>query len=385
MGDRTKRIFISDIHLGDARSMSEPHPYGWFRQNVFLLTRFLEEQLTAPDVKEVVILGDLFDDWVIPVNASPLTAFDSICSNVANKPVVDMLRALAASPDVKLAYVPGNHDMGMNAAGISAAKEFMEATFPGIRYFCDNSIPLGVYNVGPLVAEHGNRYCVFNAPDTWTGTDTFLPLGYFISRMVAYKVKEAGHDKDPHDIFIDYLRRYSSRDTHFVDDLFYIIAAYAGLTPSDPIDLEGIPGYPAKLTVGEIGKRFRNLFQDWDEVPGHINLASAIVGDIKNLWYAACTHFCIGSHIKIVIFGHTHAPTMGCLYERGHLSENVTVSPRTPCRAIYANCGTWVDKAKQGCTYVETEEVANKRRYYVRVRKYPSKKLYQAMEGFVET
>jgi UDP-2,3-diacylglucosamine pyrophosphatase LpxH len=60
MANRTKRIFISDIHLGDEESMTAPHPYGWFKENIPLLAQFLEKQRTAVDVKEVVILGDLF-------------------------------------------------------------------------------------------------------------------------------------------------------------------------------------------------------------------------------------------------------------------------------------------------------------------------------------
>ena len=74
MSDRTKRIFISDIHMSDQKSMSGINPYCWFRKNIDTLAKFLDEQLAAPDVKEVVILGDLFDQWVIPVNASPINS-----------------------------------------------------------------------------------------------------------------------------------------------------------------------------------------------------------------------------------------------------------------------------------------------------------------------
>ena len=68
MGNRTKRIFISDIHLGDDRSMSAPNPYGCLKKNIPVLAQFLEDQRRATDVKEVVILGDLFDAWIIPVS-----------------------------------------------------------------------------------------------------------------------------------------------------------------------------------------------------------------------------------------------------------------------------------------------------------------------------
>ena len=78
MANRTKRIFISDIHMGDERSINDPNHYGWFKNNIPVLTQFLDDQLNAPDVKEVIILGDLFDTWVIPVDYSALITFDNV-------------------------------------------------------------------------------------------------------------------------------------------------------------------------------------------------------------------------------------------------------------------------------------------------------------------
>jgi UDP-2,3-diacylglucosamine pyrophosphatase LpxH len=101
---RTKRVFISDIHMSDERSMTAQNPYCWFKKNIRILERFLDEQLQSTDVKEVVILGDLFETWVVPTNYEPLTSFADICSNPANKPVIDKLKALAAHREIKLAY-----------------------------------------------------------------------------------------------------------------------------------------------------------------------------------------------------------------------------------------------------------------------------------------
>jgi hypothetical protein len=382
MGNRTKRIFISDIHLGDDRSMSAPNPYGCLKKNIPVLAQFLEDQRRATDVKEVVILGDLFDAWIIPVNYAPLTSFDKICSNGANKPIIDSLQALAASPDIKLAYVPGNHDMGMNVAGISATKQFMEKNFPGIRYFCNNTVPLGSYNVGTLAAEHGNRYCLFNAPDTWTAPDTFLPLGYFISRVVTYKVLTTGQEGDPRDIFITFLQEFM-KHPDFIEDLFKAIAADAGLKSGDMIQMSGVPGYPDTMTVQETGRRFRNLIRNWEKTPGNINVPTAIMGDLENLSYAASLVYFLpfSSNTNIVIFGHTHIPTMSKNYGSNSLPDDTGAAKKIPCSRIYANSGTWVDLGKYGCTYVETEEVTDERRHYVRLKKYPSNTCID--EGFV--
>jgi hypothetical protein len=382
MADRNKRIFISDIHMGDDKSMSAPNPYGWLKRNILVLAQFLEDQLRATDVKEVVILGDLFDTWLIPSNYAPLTSFDKICSNAANKPIIDGLKALAASPSIKLAYVPGNHDMSMDADGISATKQFMEKNFPGIRYFCNNAVPLGSYNVGTLAAEHGNRYCLFNAPDTWTAPDTFLPLGYFISRLVAYKVLKTGHEGDPRDIFITFLKEFM-KHPDFIEDLFNAVAKDAGLKPGDTTQMMGVPGYPDMTSVEETGRRFRNLIQNWEKTPGNINVPTAVVGDYENLSYAADQAYFspFRSNINIVIFGHTHIPDIIEKGESNAPSGDIGVPREIPCSCIYANSGTWVDLGKHGCTYVETEEKADERRHYVRLKEYPGNICIK--EGFV--
>jgi len=383
MADRTKRIFISDIHMGDARSTTGPNAYGWFKNNIPVLGNFLAELNKAGDVKEVVILGDLFDDWIIPADYAPLTSFGDICSNPANKPVIDGLKKLAANPDIKLAYVPGNHDMSMNVAGISETKKFLEATFPNIRFFCNNQEPKGTYCVGTLAAEHGNSYCLFNAPDSFTATNTFPPLGYFISRLVAYKTATTGKQENYISILVKFLQQFL-KYPNFIEQMFKAIADDAGLKPGDRIKLKGVPGYPASLTINDISKRFGDLLFNWRNTKGLINLAEAIQGDLENLACAAYTsyfsHF--GSNVNIVIFGHTHIPVMDKRYDLIDPEAPGAIHPSdVPCSYIYANSGTWVDNTTHGCTYVETEEVPDSRQHYVRIRQYPGNDILE--EGFV--
>jgi UDP-2,3-diacylglucosamine pyrophosphatase LpxH len=383
MGGRTKRIFISDIHMGDDRSMSGDHPYCWFMKNVDTLAGFLEEQRKAPDVKEVVILGDLFDDWVIPTDIKPLTSFNNICSNKNNEKIIASMRALAADPDVKLAYVPGNHDMCMHNADMAQTRWFVETVFPGIRYICDSQGPVGTYNLGTIAAEHGHKYALFNAPWKNPDFDCFLPLGYFISRLVAYKVSKEGTEEDPRKILINFLKNVFSDRAGIIEDMLAAIAEDANLAPDGDINLNGITGYPASKKIKQIGKDYRNLIQSWKKSPEKVNIMTAIAGDAEDLSLAASDVYFnhLSNNTNIVIFGHTHVPTM--VPHGIDPSENFSNHDgETPWLNIYANCGTWVDKSESGCTYVETEEVPGKMRHYVRVMKYPEKtKLY---EGFVQ-
>jgi UDP-2,3-diacylglucosamine pyrophosphatase LpxH len=387
MGDGTKRIFISDIHMGNDESVAPRKPYVWFKNNASFLERFLDEQLNAPDVKEVIILGDLFDEWIIPSDYDPIKSFDSICSNTTNKPVIEKMNALAA--EFRLVYVPGNHDMAMDIIGIPAIEQFMKDTFPGIIFICDDKMPLGRYEDGILVAEHGNRYCLFNAPDSWTNPSCFLPLGYFISRMVAYKVSTTGHDEDPRHIFIDLLKEWWKGAPDFIEDLFQAIADDCGLTAESIIKLDGIPDCGKGMTVADIGKQFRRLYSDWGKVPGAENVSApeAVDGELEDLYKAATsTYFRPGSPYKVVIFGHTHIPRMGNIYENSSYPDFVVVPDENACLTIYANSGTWVDQAKKGCTYVETEEVQtqDEKRLYVRVKRYPGNAIISGYEGFVK-
>jgi UDP-2,3-diacylglucosamine pyrophosphatase LpxH len=374
----TKKIFISDIHMGDARSFAKPYPYGWFRSNIRNLANFLTEQINPPEVAEVVILGDLFDEWVIPTDEDPLNSFQAICDNPPNSPVIEALRQLAARGI--LTYVPGNHDMTWSTTELGGNQEFMEAAFPGIRYSSDPNLPHGVYRSGKLVAEHGNRYALFNASDTWTNPPSFLPMGYFLSRLVAYKVSKTGTDEDFHDILKKFVTQFKD-SPNFVKNLFMAVAQDAGLNEADPINMNGIPGFPG--TVGAIGSLYEQLIDEWKKHRQDIMWEIALLGDIGDLsWAAAYIYFSLfGSAQNIVIFGHTHQADMikPPFLEAAPAVQNIHLD--LPCRWIYANCGTWVDSAPH-CTYVETQEDAAAGRHYVRLLTYPAKTLLQ--EGFVK-
>src|SRR5208283_2040173 len=161
----------------------------------------------------------------------------------ANKDVIDKLKALAANSDIKFVYIPGNHDMAMDIAGISATKQFMENNFRGIHFICDSAVPWGKYTAGTLAAEHGNHYCLFNAPDIWTvPKDTFLPLGYFISRIAAYNVSKTGTEDDSLDVLAKFFKDFKE-DKDSIEAIFEAITQVARLNQNSRIDLTGVPGY----------------------------------------------------------------------------------------------------------------------------------------------
>ena len=381
MPGRTKTIFISDIHMGDQRSMEEPNHYCWFKDNIPQLVNFLEEQRKAADVKEVVIIGDLFDTWIIPDDYDPLTSFENICSSDENKEIIKSLRALAAHPEIKVSYLLGNHDMAMNADGIKATRDFMTTTFPNMVCLFSEADILGKYRDGILLAEHGNRYCLFNGPDKVTNPDSFLPLGYFISRLVATQEKETGQMLMSN--ICDYFKAGYyfisnwKKEPNFFEDMLDSIAKKAGKNSDAMINLKGVPGYPASMTLSEIGEGFKRAFENWRRNKENIQLSNAFTSELNRFWLAASRQF-IGGR-KIVIFGHTHEPGIYPEYDPIERDKYITAGWPTddiPSSRIYANSGGWVDQKhypKHECAYAETEkgEVRGERRHYVRVKRYP--------------
>ncbi len=379
-----KRIFISDVHMGDERSLAAPHSYVWFRKNVSRLADFLDELLKAPDVEELIILGDLFDLWIIPANYSPITKLENVCSSEMYQPVIEKLKALAET-GIKLTYVPGNHDMALSPAKMPETKQFLEDYFNGMNYLCEETMPLGTYRNGTIAAEHGNRYCLFNAPDKVSNSGvSFLPLGYFISRLDAYKVCEKGHACGFFDTLVKFVEEFLRGNTHFVEDVFLATADDSGLGDGT-IEAAGLPGYGNWIPVGDIAVRFRQIAGHWGQVPGTKNVDAFIAAksDAFGLFSAAkATYFQDNPEFKVVIFGHTHTAELQPDYENPG-NPNYIVDPDvTPCRTIYANSGAWTDDAKYGCTYVETEEDGS--RLYVKVKTYPGNNILSGCKGFVE-
>ena len=168
--------------------------------------------------------------------------------------------------------------------------------------------------------------------------------------MVAYKACKKGENQDVLDIFAGIVDEYAKGDPNFAENVFHSIAKDCGLDPGDII-VDGLPGYPSvQMTIDDIGTRFRSITSNWGDVPGsgRVGVLTAVENEEFGLFGAADdTYFRLGSNVKVVIFGHTHTPILA--------PDNPSFPGAS--NTIYANSGAWVDSAKDGCTYVETEVV----------------------------
>jgi len=340
-GQRNSILCISDIHMGDERAFSKG--YCWFSQNAPALDSLLKEVLYQPKVKQLVILGDLFDEWIVPYSINPFDPqsgisdsreyFLSVAASPVNAGIIASLKAIAASGVVELVYIPGNHDMLLT-------KEILTEIIPGITWAGD-STGLGHYVPLPeMIMEHGHRYDFFNCPQPLTNPGHVLPPGYFISRLDAEGLMKQGSS-----FFKD--TQAASGNGEFLaawtTALAYLMIHYN--IPLDPdsanILMGGTDGYLNPLSYNSLTAQYGTNIQDvWQAtaarngLPVFIPSTVAIINGATDLSFAASYEYMEPAapvRYKIVTFGHTH----NAMIKVWPAGKNYT--------NIYANSGTWVN------------------------------------------
>jgi len=75
--ERTRRIFISDIHPSSEQAYrpENSQPLSWLlpERDGERLLNFLEASIiqNGADIKDVILLGDVFNSWVWPADQAP--------------------------------------------------------------------------------------------------------------------------------------------------------------------------------------------------------------------------------------------------------------------------------------------------------------------------
>jgi UDP-2,3-diacylglucosamine pyrophosphatase LpxH len=359
-------VVISDIHLGDARSIDEK--YGWFNKNTSNLINFLNILREKPNVRELVIAGDMFDQWVAPMtsdtfNGTSRSGFvDMIVA--ANKPIIDAINNIIKDGKIRVTYVSGNHDMLVESKDI-------QRVFPGISEAGDVQ-GLGAYaplDRPEIIIEHGHRYDFFNAPDpisnrSITKTDSIMPPGFFVSKIATTSDMERGKST--------FLRQELSEALGTRADNYYLSywAAWNLIMSQKPVKASwndkliktGIDGYTESYAINDLipyhsennGPLDVNLYkgiqdtwyarQENNKVPVPILPEIAIAAGAFNPALDAQSIIQYfenrSSNKRIVVFGHTHK------------ADIFTILNHQLRGAIYANSGTWVDNGNPSCTFV---------------------------------
>lgn len=360
--ERNMIVVISDLHLGADLDYAE------CRDNLGALEDFLYKIKASQNVKELVIAGDLLDEWYVPATINTYEGKDQAdfvqCIATANKGVIDAFNKIIQENKIKVTYVPGNHDLTITA-------ENVEMILPGINQARDNEQGLGTYSPSdiPLLAiEHGHRYNFFCAPDPLSNQDiapgTISPPGYFFTRIAAlHHVQDC---KTPGDSKLVVTPNATGDASQYSLYVYWYVWDWAitNLPIENKFDenmiVTNVDGFTGNYSVNDLlpyqttadGPIDVNLYkgiQDtWEQrqalnhVPVNIPVNQAIANSAKayETDNQALTQYFLNpdSDKRIVIFGHSHDARI--ISSENHNGQ----------KTIYANSGTWIDHNNVGET-----------------------------------
>ena len=353
--ERNMIVVLSDLHLGADIAYAECN------KNLSSLQKLLKQINASPNIKELVIAGDLLDEWFVPATVNTYRGKDQrdFVQRIAttNKGVIDGFNDIIKSGKILVTYVPGNHDLAITSENI-------DLILPGINQARDRQQGLGTYSPAdyPKIAiEHSHRYNFFCAPDPISNQDvapgTIMPPGYFFTRIAALHVVQnkpqpgdtlpvvtpnVSGDESQSSLFA-YWKLWEWTINHFpikekLDEKI-IVTNVDGFTKKYAVnDL-----LPYQLTPG--GQLDVNLFkgiQDtWDQrqiinrVAINIPVSQAIAkaSSVEETDNQAKLQYFMNpnSDKRIVIFGHTH------------VAKIISSNNYNGQKSIYANSGTWID------------------------------------------
>lgn len=370
LGDeRNQIVIISDLHLGIDDRFAE------MEVNKQAFVDFLTLLKDAPNVAEIVIAGDMFDQWFLPMDyemPNLLSDFhDKIVAN--NKAIMDVINAIIQEGFIKVTYISGNHDLLISDSDV-------ERIFPGINQVREDVQGLGTYITGAqaeIAIEHGHRYNFFCAPDMLsnrgiTDNDTsVLPPGYFFTRIATTSVIE-GHPNTTN----TFEQLNPNKNDENEMNYFYYQQIWKALMKQLPISESfaektirtNTDGYtdtyavndllPRQVTENTIDmKLYGGIVENWEErqnlngVRTKISARQAILGSASSAFtdlQAKSQYFDVDAAKRIVVFGHTHE------------AKVQTFRNLEGKKAIYANSGTWIDMTKSTAYPAKTFVVITK-------------------------
>ncbi len=313
----SKRIFLSDIHMGPRREVVSPRfDYDWLtRDEAKRLGSFFEyiKDNEAVDT-EVILVGDILDNWICPYNETP-PSFQEIFG--ANPEVVSGIKGLL-DKGMKVIFLEGNHDMYLSQADL-------DTVFDGnanVRY-AESYTDRGIH------AEHGHSFDPFNEKLQGESAIQGLPLGYFISRAVATKQAKEDSSKEPLCEIIKKAGAALVGGDSIAVSVFDAIMKDAGMDSTAEFVMPG----GGVVTVSQVRAAYEG---------------TAVELSVADLRPKAKALSVAEDDVKLVVFGHTHGKVIDSLD-----LENPAEPLLSEYTKVYANSGTWV-KGKVP-TYIEVK------------------------------
>jgi UDP-2,3-diacylglucosamine pyrophosphatase LpxH len=352
---RNMIVIISDIHLGANLDYAE------CKNNLGSLEKLLNQIKAAPNVKELVIAGDLLDEWFVPATINTYQGKDQAdfvkLIATTGKGVIDAFNMIIRERKILVTYVPGNHDLTITAQNV-------EKILPGINQARDLKQGLGTYSpvdYPKIAIEHGHRYNFFCAPDPISNQDiapgTIMPPGYFFTRIAALYVIQGR--PSPVDIIPVVTQNISGGESQNLLFLYWKKWALSvNLFPitnkfDEKIINTNVDGFTANYSVNDLlpyqsppdgvidVNLFKGIQDNWEARQTYNNVAihtstdraiDSVMSATETDYQANLQYFMNpASDKRIVVFGHTHEPKI------------IATESYDNKKCIYANSGTWID------------------------------------------
>lgn len=321
---KTKIVVLSDIHIGTNT------PTVWYQKTIhepYLLTVFDWVIKNASSIREMILLGDVIDFWTYPPHEEP-PSFDAIIA--ANPNIFGMngkLSEILTALDGKVTYVRGNHDITITQEDLNKI-----ANPKGHKIKLSSSdIYHPLVDNKKIICTHGHIYTILNAPFDGNSLIAPLPLGYFITRAVAFKrsqelapgktVAELNDSGDPSGLEIvpGLLTNLIKTITNIVlgsntqqsipGFVLDTIAQVTKMSERQPIILAG----GTEITLKEAKNIYADLFSEWIEKRGRLEALQAIIADttLGNTSMASFAEKLAMEGGEVVVMGHIHEPVPG--------------------------------------------------------------------------
>jgi UDP-2,3-diacylglucosamine pyrophosphatase LpxH len=354
--ERNMIVVVSDIHLGADITYTECN------ENLAALEKLLKKIKVAPNVKELVIAGDMLDEWFVPATVDIYQGKDQadFVQRIAttNKNVVDAFNSIIQEGKIRVTYVPGNHDLTITA-------ENVDLIFPGINQARDAEQGLGTYvpvDCPVMAVEHGHRYNFFCAPDPISNQDiapgTITPPGYFFTRIGVLSALIQKYPVPADTVPLVTLNTVGNESQYLLFVYWNVwsrtLSKYTLENKFDEkmivTNMDGFTGtfsvndiLPYQTTAGGLidVHLYKGIQDTWDQRQTHnrvavkIPAAQAIANAAKSSESddQAKMQYLLNpnSDKRIVIFGHTH------------VAKIIAMENHNGQKAIYANSGTWID------------------------------------------
>lgn len=352
--ERSVMVIISDLHLGMDDRFAE------LQKNRAPLLDFLQKLRHAPNIRELVIAGDLIDEWFLPATMdtyggeSQKEFAQAVAEN--NRDVIAAFNDIIHDGLIQVTYVPGNHDLLITS-------ETIQTLFPGMAEARDvrglgTHIPKGL----PEIAiEHGHRYNFFCAPDPISNQaiapGSILPPGYFFTRIATLSVVEGKPDPTKVRPPVTPNSLGESQNLEYIywkvwDTLMTALPIKEDF--EEKIITTNIDGFTESFAMSDVMPRqaeaggiidvnlFRGIQDTWTQrqtlnrVAVDIPVRQALIESASAAGLdkqAAVQYFTNPeSNVRIVVFGHSHEARM--IPSETHDGKS----------AVYVNSGTWIDK-----------------------------------------